>query len=108
MLSLTGLPPMLGFVGKLVLFFAVLKQGFVWLAVIGLLNGAISLYYYAKPLMRMYLDEPEREAPARIAIGPGAAVLAAALVLPVVGLFLYWSPLADWVKTVVPALGFRP
>ena len=98
---------MLGFIGKLVLFKAVLEQGYVWLAVIGLVNGAISLYYYAKPLMKMYLDDPAEAGAPRIAIGAGAAVLATVLVLPVIGLFLYWSPLVDWVKTAVPALGFR-
>ena len=108
MLSLTGIPPMLGFIGKLVLFKAVLEQGYVWLAVIGLINGAISLYYYAKPLMKMYLDDQAPEGAPRVAIGRGAAVLTAALVLPVIGFFLYWSPLADWVKTAAPALGFRP
>jgi NADH-quinone oxidoreductase subunit N len=108
MLSLTGIPPMLGFIGKLVLFRAVLAQGYVWLAVIGLVNGAISLYYYAKPLMKMYLDDQAVEGAPRVTIGRGAAVLTTALVLPVIGLFLYWSPLVDWVKTAVPALGFRP
>ena len=100
--------PMLGFIGKLVLFRAVLAQGYVWLAVIGLINGAISLYYYAKPLMKMYLDDQATEGAPRVVIGRGAAVLATALVLPVIGFFLYWSPLADWVKTAAPALGFRP
>ncbi len=108
MLSLTGIPPMIGFIGKLVLFKVVLEQGFVWLAVIGLINGAISLYYYAKPLMKMYLDDQPAEAAPRIVLGRGAAVLTTALVVPVVAFFIYWSPLVDWVKTAVPALGFRP
>jgi NADH-quinone oxidoreductase subunit N len=106
MLSLTGIPPMFGFVGKLVLFRAVLEQGFVWFAVIGLLNGAISLYYYAKPLLKMYLEDvdPKDLAP----VGPmpaGAVVLACVLVIPVAALFLCFGPLVDWVKTVVPAMG---
>ncbi len=104
MLSLTGLPPMLGFVGKFVLFKAVLDQGFVWLAVVGLINGAISLYYYAKPLMRMYLDDVEGAAPA-VPVGAGAAVLACALVVPVLAFFLWWSPISSFVRGVVPALG---
>ncbi len=104
MLSLTGLPPMLGFVGKFVLFKAVLDQGFVWLAVVGLVNGAISLYYYAKPLMRMYLDDAEGTEPA-VPVGAGAAVLACALVVPVLAFFLWWSPISSFVRGVVPALG---
>jgi NADH-quinone oxidoreductase subunit N len=107
MLSLTGIPPMLGFVGKFVLFWSVLNQGFVWFAVIGLVNGAISLYYYAAPLKAMYLDgEAEGATPVRV--GAGAAVLACVLVLPVVAFFLYFTPLSEWTKTVVPSLGMRP
>lgn len=58
--SLTGLPPTAGFVGKLQLFAPVVKEGFYLLAAAGLLNGAVSLYYYARPLREMFLaDVPE-------------------------------------------------
>jgi len=109
MLSLTGIPPMFGFVGKLVLFRAVIDQGYVWFAVIGLLNGAISLYYYAKPLLKMYLEDADPAA-ARPAepLGAGAIVLACALVVPVAALFLCWGPLSTWMHDVVPTLGARP
>ena len=104
LLSLTGIPPMIGFLSKLVLFDAVIRQGFVWFAVVGLLNGAISLYYYARPMMHMYLDDVTAEESTPLRVGAGAAVLTALLVLPVVALFLYWSPLASWARDVVPAL----
>ena len=107
MLSLTGIPPMVGFLGKLVLFESVIRQGFVWFAVIGLLNGAVSLYYYAKPLMRMYLEDRGEAAGPAVAVGVGAAVLTGVLVVPVAALFLYWSPLSEWVRGLVPALGLR-
>jgi NADH-quinone oxidoreductase subunit N len=55
--SLTGLPPTAGFIGKLQLFAPVVKEGFFLLAAAGLLNGAVSLYYYAKPLREMYLAD---------------------------------------------------
>jgi len=106
MLSLTGLPPLLGFLGKLVLFEAVIRGGYVWFAVIGLLNGAISLYYYAKPLMRMYLEDQDETAVAPVRMGAGAVVLTCVLVLPVVALFLYWGPLATWARDVVPNVRF--
>ena len=106
MLSLTGLPPLLGFIGKLVLFEAVIRGGYVWFAVIGLLNGAVSLYYYAKPLMRMYLEDQDETAAAPVRMGAGAVVLTCVLVLPVVALFLYWSPLSTWAHDVVPNVRF--
>jgi NADH-quinone oxidoreductase subunit N len=107
MLSLTGIPPMVGFLSKFVLFEAVLRQGYLWFAVIGLVNGAISLYYYAAPLRSMYLDGQDENAPA-IRVGAGAAVLACVLVIPVAAFFLYWSPLTDWARTVVPVMRIGP
>jgi NADH-quinone oxidoreductase subunit N len=104
LLSLTGIPPMVGFLSKLVLFDAVIRQGFAWFAVVGLLNGAISLYYYARPMMHMYLDDVTAEESTPLRVGAGAAVLTALLVLPVVALFLYWSPLSTWARDVVPSL----
>ncbi|MGQ0503987.1 MAG: NADH-quinone oxidoreductase subunit N [Myxococcaceae bacterium] len=59
--SLTGLPPLAGFVGKFHLFKALLDRGGTWqvsLAIVGLLNSAVSLYYYARIVKAMFLDKP--------------------------------------------------
>src|SRR5438874_2086158 len=53
MLSLGGIPPTAGFMGKFWLFSAAIEAGFVWLAVIGVLNSAISLYYYIRVVVFM-------------------------------------------------------
>jgi NADH-quinone oxidoreductase subunit N len=55
MLSLGGIPPTAGFMGKFWLFGAAIESGYVWLAVIGVLNSAISLYYYIRLVVFMYL-----------------------------------------------------
>ena len=55
MLSLGGIPPTAGFMGKFWLFGAAIDSGYVWLAVIGVLNSAISLYYYVRVVVFMYL-----------------------------------------------------
>jgi NADH-quinone oxidoreductase subunit N len=57
MLSLGGIPPTAGFMGKLWLFSAAIDSGYVWLAVIGVLNSAISLYYYIRLVVFMYLKK---------------------------------------------------
>ena len=57
-LSLIGIPPTAGFVGKLYLFNAAIQAEFYWLAVIGILNSTVSLYYYFKVVQVMYMDEP--------------------------------------------------
>jgi NADH-quinone oxidoreductase subunit N len=57
MLSLGGIPPTAGFMGKFWLFSAAIDSGYVWLAVIGVLNSAISLYYYIRIVVFMYLKK---------------------------------------------------
>jgi NADH-quinone oxidoreductase subunit N len=57
MLSLGGIPPTAGFMGKFWLFGAAIDAGCYWLAVIGVLNSAISLYYYIRVVVFMYLKK---------------------------------------------------
>lgn len=57
MLSLGGIPPTAGFMGKFWLFSAAIESGYNWLAVIGVLNSAISLYYYVRVVVFMYLKK---------------------------------------------------
>ena len=61
LLSLAGIPLTVGFVSKFVLFSAAVQaQGwFVWLAVAGLLNSALSVFYYARVLRVMYMETPD-------------------------------------------------
>ncbi|MGH8677546.1 MAG: NADH-quinone oxidoreductase subunit N, partial [Burkholderiales bacterium] len=64
MLSLGGIPPTAGFMGKFWLFSAAIESGYVWLAVIGVLNSAISLYYYVRIVVFMWLkNEPAGSEP---------------------------------------------
>lgn len=57
MLSLAGIPPLVGFMGKFYIFSAAVKSGYVGLAVIGVLNSVVSVYYYVGVLVRMYMVE---------------------------------------------------
>jgi NADH-quinone oxidoreductase subunit N len=57
MLSLGGIPPTAGFMGKFWIFGAAIDGGFVWLAVIGVLNSAVSLYYYIRVVVFMFIKE---------------------------------------------------
>ncbi len=57
MLSLAGIPPTAGFIGKFYIFSAAVKSGFIWLAVIGVLNSLISVYYYMRITIMMYMKE---------------------------------------------------
>ena len=54
LLSLTGIPPLFGFVGKVYLFTAAVEAGFLWLAVIGILNSVLALGVYLRIVVPMY------------------------------------------------------
>lgn len=54
MLAFVGLPFTTGFVGKFLLFLGAVNAGLAWLAVIGIINSVISIYYYARPIMSAY------------------------------------------------------
>ncbi|HXW84364.1 MAG TPA: proton-conducting transporter membrane subunit, partial [Candidatus Binataceae bacterium] len=58
LLSLTGIPSTVGFIGKFYLFSAVISGKFYFLAVVGVLNSVVSLYYYMRPVKAMFLDQP--------------------------------------------------
>ncbi|HXJ84909.1 MAG TPA: NADH-quinone oxidoreductase subunit N [Candidatus Methylomirabilis sp.] len=59
LLSLIGIPPTAGFVGKFYLFGSAVRAGYIWLAVIGALNSAAAAYYYLRLIVYMYMREPE-------------------------------------------------
>jgi NADH-quinone oxidoreductase subunit N len=61
MLSLAGIPPTAGFAGKLALFSAAVNAGYVGLALVGVLNSVVSVYYYLGVLVQMYMTEGSRE-----------------------------------------------
>jgi NADH-quinone oxidoreductase subunit N len=63
LLSFIGIPPTAGFVGKFYIFSAAIKAGYVWLAVVGVLNSVLSSYYYLRVVVYMYMREPEADAP---------------------------------------------
>jgi NADH-quinone oxidoreductase subunit N len=66
LLGLTGIPPTVGFAGKLFLFNAAINADMVWLAVVGVVNSVVSAYYYVSVVRVMYLRESDN--PARIIV----------------------------------------
>ena len=87
MLSLGGMPPLAGFVGKWLVFQSTVAAGLGWLAVIAAVTSIVGFYYYLRVVLQMYLRPPRVETP--VAAGPGAwllvgAALAGTVVLGVV------------------------
>ncbi len=84
--SLSGIPPTAGFIGKFMLWGSAIDSGLVWLAVLFALNSALSLYYYLRVIMYMYVREP---AGAKIAEPKGyvLAMVVALVAVVYIGLF---------------------
>ena len=84
LLSLAGIPPLAGFMGKLVIFSSAVQAGHWWLAVVGVLNSVVSVYYYFTIAHRMFFKAPQDDA----AIPVGAYVCGG-VALAVVGVLLF-------------------
>jgi len=89
--SLTGLPPLAGFIGKFYLFAAVVEQKFYLLALVGVLNSVVSLYYYVRIVKAMFLDMPDGEEP-RVSVGWHNGSLLWGLAGATLILGVYWTP----------------
>ena len=61
MFSLAGIPPLSGFMGKFYIFSAAVKEGYIGLTIIGVLNSLVSVYYYLRITVMMFMQEPEGE-----------------------------------------------
>ncbi len=73
LLSLGGIPPTAGFIGKYFLFASAIGSGYGWLAIIAVLMSAVSMFYYLRVVVAMYLKEGKK---AEIAASPGLAFVA--------------------------------
>ena len=99
MLSLMGIPPLIGFMGKLYVFAAIVEKGpgFWWYAVVGAVNAAVAAYYYARVLKTMIIEADDEARPA-FAVPPldqaWLAVFALANLVPL----LFWTSIEAWAK----------
>jgi NADH-quinone oxidoreductase subunit N len=84
MFSMAGIPPTAGFMGKFYIFSAAIKSGFIWLAILGVINSIISIYYYLRVLVVMYFQDTEQEI---IMPSPSPAIVVA-LTLAAAGVML--------------------
>lgn len=73
-LSFIGIPPLAGFAGKLALFGAAIQSGYTWLAVVAIINTALSIAYYARVIGPVYFSAPEPGLTVTATPGPWARV----------------------------------
>jgi len=107
MLGLAGIPPTAGFMGKLYLWAATVEAGYIVLVVISVVMSAVSLYYYFRIVVQMYLrdGETDGDSPAEL-IGDrwtGGVIALCAIVTLAVG--VWPAPVVGWAKSGLVALG---
>ncbi|MDQ7815787.1 MAG: NADH-quinone oxidoreductase subunit N [Melioribacteraceae bacterium] len=104
LISLTGLPPTAGFIGKLYLFIALVDAKMIVVAVIALLNSVVSLYYYVRVLKHMYLTKATDYTP-QIIPSFGNKILLLILVIPILVFGIYFEPIINLAKNSLVILG---
>ncbi len=87
LLSLAGIPPLVGFFGKFYIFNAAIGEGLLWLALWGVMNSVISVYYYLRPIVLMYMREGTAEIAERRLVATAVTVVISAFFISILGLF---------------------
>jgi NADH-quinone oxidoreductase subunit N len=103
MLSLAGIPPLLGFNAKLAVFDAAVNAGLFPLAVVGFVASVIGTYYYLRVIKVMYFDDPAPEFQRGGSVVEGGLITVAAVFVSPVG-WLLLAPLGIWTMTAAKAL----
>lgn len=105
LVSLVGLPPTAGFIGKMVIFIALVDAKMIVVAIIALLNTVVSLYYYIRVLKNLYLVQTEDERPT-IKLSLANGILLIFLTAPIIIFGIYFSPIIDFAKSSIAILHF--
>jgi NADH-quinone oxidoreductase subunit N len=99
MFSLTGIPPMAGFMGKFYIFKSAVQAGMLWLAIIGVIFSAISAYFYLRVIMVMWMYDPKEEF--NLVQSPALALALAVSVTAVLVIGVYPSTVLDFARASI-------
>jgi NADH-quinone oxidoreductase subunit N len=100
--SLTGIPPMAGFIGKFYIFKSAVQAGMIWLAVTGVIFSAISAYFYLRVIMLMYMYEPKEEF--ALVQSPALALALAVSVTAVIVIGIYPSAVLEFARASIAGI----
>lgn len=92
LLSMAGIPPLAGFVGKFYLFKTVV-EGYMWLVYLGLIMSMVSVYYYLRVVLVMFRDDPKDSTP--IELGSSASITLIVTMVATIILGIYPGPVAE-------------
>ncbi len=85
LISLAGIPLTGGFIGKFYLFSAAIQKGYIGLAIVGVLNSVVSVYYYFRIMIMMYMSEPAPDQP-----GPEPVSLPVLAIIAITAVWIVW------------------
>jgi NADH-quinone oxidoreductase subunit N len=105
LLSLGGFPPMAGFIAKWYVFSAAVKAGYNWLAIIGVLTSVVSVFFYLRIVVMMYMTPRNAEAPTRFPPVPrmaGLALVVSALIVFYLGILP--TRVLDWAAASISTI----
>jgi NADH-quinone oxidoreductase subunit N len=102
-LSLSGMPPFAGFVAKVFVFVAAVETGWVWLAIVGVLNSIVGLYYYLNVLKSVYLYRMENQDEGQHPV-PVSRHVTIALIFLIAGILLLGVIFGPWFDSAYRAV----
>ena len=95
LLSLSGIPPLLGFVGKFYMLGVVVREKLYWLAIVGAINWVIGLTYYLSMIRQIFASRGHQSGDSAVSGSSIVYVALASLVVPTLALGIYWDPLMN-------------
>jgi NADH-quinone oxidoreductase subunit N len=102
LLSLAGIPPAAGFIGKFYLLTAVARQGKLWLTALALVMSVVSISYYISVIKVIVMEKPEDESRIRIPLA-NKALLAMAVIVTI-GMGVFPGPITEWTRAIAGAI----
>ncbi len=104
LVALAGFPPTAGFIAKVYIFGATISAGMIWLVAIAGLATVVSLFYYIRVVRNMFLVEPT-EIQGPVSFDSASLFILVLLLIPVLLLGVYFSPIVTWAKNAVTMFG---
>jgi len=102
LLALGGIPPLNGFWSKVLLFWAAIQGGYIWLAIAGVLNSAFSIAYYAWIIKRMYLDKPQNSLNVKESKLIASVLIAISIAILITGIF--YDPIFNLIEKAISTI----
>lgn len=107
MFALSGVPATAGFIGKFYLFSALIEKHLIWLAVIGLLNSVVSLFFYVKVVKYMFLMKPEENSDSKVQYSYGYYLILLLFAVPTIFFGIYFTPLLRFAEASAVMFGLK-